>query len=95
MGKFLSHYAKDFVNSEGMNLEAYKRQKERGNQGKKLIRVKTDQMAGVLLQEREGQVAVVRFVQRYRSNNFDSDSGKLFYLKKGQKGWAIFGESVF
>lgn len=95
MGKFLSHYAKDFVNSEGMNLEAYKRQKERVNQGKKFIRVKTDQMAVVLLQEREGQVAVVRFVQRYRSNNFDSDSGKLFYLKKGQKGWAIFGESVF
>jgi len=94
-GKYLSHYSKDFINSEGMNFEAFRRHKERVNSGKKFIRVNMDQMAIIMPQEREGQVAVVRFIQKYRSNNFEADSKKLFYLKKGQKGWAIFGESAF
>ena len=94
-GKYLSYYSKDFINSEGMRFEAFKRHKERVNSGKKFIRVNTDQMAIIMPQEREGQVAVVRFIQKYRSNNFEADSKKLFYLKKGQKGWTIFGESAF
>jgi murein L,D-transpeptidase YafK len=94
-GKYLSHYSKDFINSEGMRFEAFKRHKERVNSGKKFIRVAMDQMAIIMPQEREGQVAVVRFIQKYRSNNFEADSKKLFYLKKGQKGWTIFGESAF
>jgi allophanate hydrolase subunit 1 len=32
-------------------------------------------------------------MQIYRSNNFESDSKKLFYLKKGPAGWQIIGES--
>ncbi|MHB8907750.1 MAG: L,D-transpeptidase family protein [Syntrophales bacterium] len=94
-GRYLSYYSKDFINSEGMRFEAFKRYKERVNSGKKFIRVNTAEMAIIMPQEREGQVAVVRFIQKYRSNNFDADSKKLFYLKKGQKGWAIFGESAF
>jgi murein L,D-transpeptidase YafK len=93
--KYLSYYSKDFTNSEGMTFEAFKRHKERVNRGKKFIRVKVDQMAILFPQEREGQVAIVRFIQRYRSNNFEVDSKKLFYLKKGQKGWSISGESAF
>jgi len=93
--KYLSHYSKDFINTEGMNFEAFKKHKERVNRGKKFIKVKVDQLAVVFLQEKEGQVAVARFVQKYRSNNFDSDSDKLFYLKKERGGWAIFGESAF
>ncbi len=94
-GKYLSHYSKDFINSEGMRYEAFKRHKERVNSGKKFIRVSMDQMAIIMPQERERQIAVVRFVQKYRSNNFEADSKKLFYLKKGPKGWTIFGESAF
>lgn len=93
--KYLGHYSKDFVNSEGMTFEAFKKHKERVNRGKKFIRVKVDHLAVVFLQEREGQVAVARFVQKYRSNNFESDSDKLFYLKKERGGWTIFGESAF
>jgi murein L,D-transpeptidase YafK len=93
--KYLGHYAKDFINSDGMTFDAFKRHKERVNRGKKFIRVKAEQLAIIFPQEREGQIAVVRFIQRYRSNNFDVDSRKLFYLKKGQKGWAISGESAF
>ena len=94
-GKYLGHYSKDFINSDGMRFEAFRRHKERVNSGKKFIRVNVDQMAIIMPQEREGQVAVVRFIQKYRSSNFEADSKKLFYLKKGQEGWTIFGESAF
>ena len=93
--KYLSYYSKDFINREGMRFEAFRRQKERVNRSKKFIRVNMEQMAIIMPQEREGRVAVVRFIQKYRSNNFEADSNKLFYLKKGQKGWSIFGESAF
>jgi len=92
--KYMSHYSKDFINSEGMRYEAFRRHKERVNSSKKFIRVAVEQMAVVFPQEREGQIAVVRFIQRYRSNNFDSNSNKLFYLKKERGGWTIFGESA-
>jgi murein L,D-transpeptidase YafK len=94
-GKYLRHYSKDFINGEGMNFAAFKRHKELVNSGKKYIRVKVEQMAIVFPQERNGEMAIVRFVQKYSSNNFESHSNKLFYLKKGQEGWAIFGESIF
>jgi len=94
-GKYLSYYSKDFTNNEGMKFEAFKRHKERVNRSKKFIRVSVDKMAIVLPPEREQQFAVVRFVQKYRSSNFANDSRKILYLKKGQTGWAIFGESAF
>jgi murein L,D-transpeptidase YafK len=94
-GKYLRYYSKDFINSDGMDFAAFRRHKERVNRGKKFIHVKVEQIAIVFPQEREGETAVVRFVQKYRSNNFESHSKKLFYLKKGQEGWTIFGESAF
>ncbi len=90
---FMSHYSSDFVNADGMNYQAFKRQKERVNSGKKFIRVQIEDPAILLVQEEKGQVAVVRFTQRYRSSNFESNSKKIFYLKKGQAGWQIIGES--
>jgi murein L,D-transpeptidase YafK len=93
--KYLGYYSKDFTNSEGMRYEAFRRHKERVNSSKKFIRVNVDQMAVIFPQEREGQIAVVRFIQKYRSNNFESNSKKLFYLKKVRGGWTIFGESAF
>ena len=94
-GKYLRYYSKDFINSDGMDFAAFRRHKERVNSGKKFIRVQVEQIAIVFPQEREGEMATVRFVQKYRSNNFESHSKKLFYLKKGQEGWTIFGESAF
>ena len=90
---FMSHYSGDFINADGMNYQAFKRQKERVNSGKKFIRVQIENPAVLLVQEEKGQIAVVRFTQRYRSSNFESNSRKIFYLKKGQTGWQIIGES--
>jgi murein L,D-transpeptidase YafK len=93
--KYLHYFSRDFTNSEGMDFAAFRRHKERVNSGKKFIRVKVEQTAVVFPQEREREMATVRFAQHYTSNNFDSRSKKLFYLKKGQEGWKIFGESAF
>jgi murein L,D-transpeptidase YafK len=91
--KFMSYYASDFINSDGMNYQSFKRQKEKVNRGKKFIRVAIENQAILLLQEKGAQIAVVRFTQQYRSSNYTSDSRKLFYLKKGEAGWRIIGES--
>ncbi len=91
--KFMSYYASDFINSDGMNYKSFKRQKEKVSRGKKFIRVAIENQAILLAQDRSAQIAVVRFTQRYRSSNFTSDSRKLFYLKKGEAGWRIIGES--
>lgn len=90
---FMSYYSDDFINGDGMNYQAFKRQKERVNSGKKFIRVQIENPAILLVQEEKRQIAVFRFTQRYRSNNFESNSKKIFYLKKGQAGWQIIGES--
>jgi murein L,D-transpeptidase YafK len=90
---FMKHYSSDFINADGMNYQSFRRQKENVNKGKKFIQVKIENMAILLPQEKGGQIAVVRFTQRYQSNNYNSDSRKLFYLKKGQSGWQIIGES--
>jgi len=94
-GKYLRYFSKDFINGEGMNFAAFKRHKERVNSGKKFIRVKVEQMAIVFPQEQQRETAAVRFVQKYSSSNFESHSKKLFYLKKENEGWTIFGESFF
>jgi murein L,D-transpeptidase YafK len=93
--KFMSFYAPDFVNSEGMGYHAFRQQKEKVNRGKKFIRVKAENIAILMPQQYGGKIAIVRFLQRYQSNNFKSDSRKIFYLKQGQTGWQIIGESSF
>jgi murein L,D-transpeptidase YafK len=93
INKFMSYYASDFINSDGMNYQSFKQQKEKVGRGKKFIRVAIENTAILLPQEKGGQIAVIRFTQRYRSSNFTSDSRKLFYLKKGEAGWRIIGES--
>jgi murein L,D-transpeptidase YafK len=93
--KYLSFYSLSFVNSEGMNYNAFKQHKEKTNKSKKFIRVKIDNLAILVPLEHGGNIAVARFQQRYTSNNFKNDSKKIFYLKKGQAGWQITGESSY
>ena len=93
--KYLSFYSPAFVNSEGMSFNAFKHHKEKTNKSKKFIRVKVENLAILMPPEYGGNVAVARFQQRYNSNNFKSDSKKIFYLKKGQAGWQIIGESSY
>jgi murein L,D-transpeptidase YafK len=93
--EYLSFYSPAFVNSEGMSFNAFKRHKEKTNKSKKFIQVKVENLAILMPPEYGGNVAVARFQQRYNSNNFKIDSKKIFYLKKGQAGWQIIGESSY
>ncbi len=93
--KYMSFYAPTFVNSDGMGYQAFKQHKEKTNKTKKFIRVKTENIAILVPPEQEGKIAIIRFVQKYNSNNFKSDSKKIFYVKKGQAGWQIIGESSY
>ena len=93
--KYMSFYSPAFVNSEGMSFNAFKHHKEKTNKNKKFIRVKVENLAILMPPEYSGNVAVARFQQRYTSNNFKTDSKKIFYLKKGQAGWQIIGESSY
>jgi len=93
--RFLGFYASEFVNSEGMGFQAFKQQKEKTNKTKKFIHVTIENLAILFPPEYGGKIAVVRFLQKYHSNNFNSDSKKIFYLKKGQDGWKIVGESSY
>ncbi|HEY3277439.1 MAG TPA: L,D-transpeptidase family protein [Syntrophorhabdaceae bacterium] len=93
--KYLSFYAPDFVNSEGMNYETFRKHKEKVNSNKKSIHIKVEHIAALMAQDKDARFAVVRFDQKYQSNNFKSDSKKLLYLRKGKQGWQIIGESVF
>lgn len=78
------HYAPEFVSADGMGYQAFKKHKERVNSGKKFIRVTTEDLMILLPQEREGKVAIARFIQKYQSSNFKTESNKILYLKKGQ-----------
>lgn len=93
--KYLSYYSPNFINSEGMSFSAFKKHKEKTNRTKKFIQVKVDNLALLVPPEHGGKVAIARFTQRYNSNNFKSDTNKIFYLKKGQSGWQIMGESSY
>ncbi len=93
--RYMSHYAPEFVSADGMSYHAFRKHKEKVNKGKKFIRVATDDLMILLPPEREGKFAVARFNQRYQSSNFKTEINKILYLKKGQGGWHIIGESSF
>ncbi|MCX5816152.1 MAG: L,D-transpeptidase family protein [Proteobacteria bacterium] len=93
--KFLSLYSHDFISGEGMSFAAFKQQKERVNKYKKFIKVSIEEPAVFMPPEYGGKVAVVRFHQKYNSDNFKTESSKIFYLKKEQQKWQIIGESMF
>jgi murein L,D-transpeptidase YafK len=94
MKKFLRFYSKDFVSADGKDLETFAQRKEKVSKEKKFIRLKLDRRAILLPQKYQGDVAIIRFRQVYRSSNFSSISVKSLYLRKGPKGWQITGESV-
>jgi murein L,D-transpeptidase YafK len=90
--KYLSFYNRDFVSSDGKNYQKFKEYKYRVNQSKKFIQLQMEQKSFLLSQKDEGQIAVVRMNQDYRSDNFKSYSRKILYLKEKQGKWEIIGE---
>jgi murein L,D-transpeptidase YafK len=94
MKNFVRFYSRDFKTADGTGLETFAQRKEKVSKKKGFIRIRLDRKAVLLSQKSQGDIAVIRFRQTYRSSNFNSISVKSLYLKKGQKGWQIIGESV-
>lgn len=94
MKKFLRFYSRDFKTADGVDLATYGQRKEQVSRGKKFIQLRLDRKAVLLSQKDNGNSAVVRFRQVYKSSNFGSVSVKSLYFKKGRQGWQIIGESV-
>jgi murein L,D-transpeptidase YafK len=93
--KYLSLYSNDFISGEGLSFAAFKKQKENVNKHKKFIRITVENPAAFMPPEYGGKIAVVRFHQKYNSDNFKTQSSKIFYLKKDRQKWKIIGESIF
>jgi len=90
--KYLSFYSQDFISSDGKNYQKFKEYKYRVNQSKKFIHLQMEQKSFLFSQKDEGQVAVVRMNQDYRSDNFKSYSRKILYVREKKGKWEIIGE---
>jgi len=92
---YLSHYDRDF-RSGRYNLASWSRYKRRVNGHKSFIKVKMDDFTIIRDPNHwpEGEVAVVEFMQHYRSNNFkDAGRKRLYLVRHNPKGpWKILIE---
>jgi len=85
--RYLSHYAKDF-RSGSMSRRRFAVHKQRVNARKKFIEVRLDEI-GIYLDPAENGLALVTFVQNYRSNNFEQQRLKHQYWRRQDEGWKI------
>ncbi|OGP75217.1 MAG: hypothetical protein A2W09_04855 [Deltaproteobacteria bacterium RBG_16_50_11] len=93
--RYLSFYSQNFVSSDGKDYKRFKEYKHQVNQAKTFIELRVEKKSFFLSQKNEGHHAVLRIDQDYRSNNFNSFSRKILYLKEEQGGWRIIGEVSF
>ena len=89
----MSRYSPEYINAEGMNYEAFMRQKERVNKEKKFIRIQIENPSVLMVREQDRPMAILQFTQRYSSSNFQDICNKRLYLIKGEAGWQIIGEA--
>ena len=92
VGAYIAAYAPDF--GPGGNFATrgdWESYKQRVIGGKKFIRVTLDE---VQVSMADDSTARVRFVQHFRSNNYNSDDRKELTLRKAEDGWKITDEQA-
>ncbi len=88
---YLSYYDEAFQ-SEGMSRKAWGEQKRRVNDAKDFILVEFEDLSLIRYPGSDGLV-LAEFKQRYRSDNFDSDTRKqMFWRRDGDGRWKILRE---
>lgn len=90
--EYLRYYSRDFINSEGMNYERFKAHKERVNQSKRFIKLHIENKSFLLAPKDGEKIAVLRINQDYASDNFNSYTKKILYLREEQGQWKIIGD---
>lgn len=89
---YLSHYSKDTFNLAGGNYQQFARQKRAVNKSKEFIKVDLE-IDSLFVYPGEKDMFVVTFMQRYISNNYESETRKQQYWQKQQDGeWRIIYE---
>lgn len=92
-GAYLSYYADDFVSATGMDKDAFAAYKREVNADKTRIDVSLEDVS-IYRYPGEDDLALISFLQRYSSNNFQAVSRKQqFWRKDPSSGWQIVHES--
>ena len=89
---YLKYYADDFE-TDGMGKRAFAEHKRRVNANKKKVDVQLDGI-DVFRYPGDNTLMLARFIQRYRSDNYELDSDKYqFWRKQPDGAWRIVKES--
>ena len=94
VNRYLSNYAKDFW-THGYNFVSWSQRKMRVAVNKKYQKVKISDLSLFVypvVGDGGKEMAVARFHQQYRSNNYQSDTDKRLYLTHDKDEWRILYE---
>ena len=92
--RLLAHYSNGFIGNQREGLDVFKQIKEKVNKTKRFIRIDIEKPCIFLSPVSGETVAVVRFRQKYSSDNFSDESIKVLYLQKKGTEWKIIGEDT-
>ena len=92
MGRYLSHYAKQFWSDDG-NFSQWREQKQRVNQGKSWVKVELSNLS-ILRYPAAQPMVEVSFDQNYQSNNLKQVTRKRQYWVKQDQDWKIVYEGA-
>jgi murein L,D-transpeptidase YafK len=94
VNRYLQNYARDFW-TKGYNFVTWSQRKKRIALNKTFQKINISDLSLFAYPEAgkaNPDMAVARFHQQYRSNNFQSDADKRLYLKREQGNWRILYE---
>ncbi len=92
--RYLAHYSDEFW-SGGYNLASWREHKKRVNSAKSYQKVNLSDMSLFYYPKQASSgrdMVLVKFLQNYQSNNFQSETSKQIYLGKEQGQWRIVYE---
>jgi len=89
---YIEHYKRDQLNFGKVNFSEWAARKKQVNQSKTFIQIDMD-IESLLLYPGEKDMFVVKYKQRYMSNNFHSEAKKEQYWQRNEQGkWQIVYE---
>lgn len=92
--RYLAHYSNEFW-SGGFNLASWREHKQRVNRSKSYQKVALTDLSVFYYPKQASsgkELVLVKFIQNYQSNNFQSETSKQIYLGKEQGQWRIVYE---
>ncbi|MFO8023772.1 tetratricopeptide repeat protein [Thiohalophilus sp.] len=91
VGDYLSFYARDFRPDDGLTRQGWEQQRQVRLSRPEWIRVELDKLR---IAEQSGQQAVVKFIQKYRSDTYGDVTHKQLILSRESNGWRISRETT-